>query len=97
MEDLNALKCQRMKMKISMKILIPFVLNLFFFSFHRQRVQVEASKAQPKSPTTPEELPVTPPPRSPRVSGAGSPSASGNLQDMFLPVKVLTLQIILRQ
>lgn len=71
------------------------VLNLFI-SFYRQRVQVEASKAQPKSPTTPEATPVTPPPRSPRVSGAGSPSASGNVQVMLLPVKVLTLHIILR-
>lgn len=44
---------------------------------------MEASKAQPKSPTTPEATPVTPPPRSPRVSGAGSPSASGNVQVMF--------------
>lgn len=65
-------------------------------SFYRQRVQVEASKAQPKSPTTPEATPITPPPRSPRVSGAGSPSASGNVQVMLLPVKVLTLHIILR-
>lgn len=57
---------------------------------------MEASKAQPKSPTTPEATPITPPPRSPRVSGAGSPSASGNVQVMLLPVKVLTLHIILR-
>lgn len=75
--------------------IFEFILELVI-SFYRQRVQVEASKAQPKSPTTPEATPVTPPPRSPRVSGAGSPSASGNVQVMFLPVNVLTLHIILR-
>lgn len=82
-------------MKSQVKFVISFVLNMLF-SFYRQRVQVETSKAQPKSPTTPEATPVTPPPTSPRVSGAGSPSASGNLQYMFLPMKVMNFHIILR-
>ncbi|XP_022306008.2 uncharacterized protein LOC111112642 isoform X1 [Crassostrea virginica] len=43
----------------------------------RHRVQVEANRAKAKSPTTPEAPPIALPPRSPRVSGSVSPSASG--------------------
>ncbi|XP_062618575.1 band 4.1-like protein 5 isoform X3 [Saccostrea cucullata] len=53
----------------------------------RRRVQVETNKVPPQSPTTPEATPVTPPPKSPQINGAVSPSATGAMDRLDALIK----------
>ncbi|XP_061167235.1 band 4.1-like protein 5 isoform X2 [Saccostrea echinata] len=53
----------------------------------RRRVQVETNKVPPQSPTTPEATPVTPPPKSPRINGSVSPSATGAMDRLDALIK----------